>query len=156
VSIVYWVRNVRGLEELQKDDFSFAWSFYVALVEPSSALDQRLRSLGLMPSEYGIIVHGIGREIGRNVYSIIPHPLGENNDIVESRFSTSSHDIRPRESGEKFSIFATAGRNHEFRCGREVSVIFCFFWVDVANICADDAGGDGARGAKMSDLELRK
>ena len=93
-------------------------------------------------------MHGIGREVGRNIHSITPHPLGERDDIVKSCFSASGHDIRPGKPREKLGFFASVGRYYEFRSGGEVSIVFRFFWVDFADICAGDAGRCTARGSE--------
>ena len=107
------------------------------LVQPSSALDERLRSLRLVPAKQRVIVHGIGREVGRDVHSVIFHPLRELDDIVDNVFSTSTHDIGSREPREEFGISVNVGWYRELRGGREVSIVFRFFGVHFADVCVD-------------------
>ena len=53
------------------------------LVQPSSALDERLRSLRLVPAKQTVSVHGIGREVGRDVHPVIFHSLRERDEIID-------------------------------------------------------------------------
>ena len=85
-------------------------------------------------------MHGIGREIGGGVHPIVIHPLRERNDIVEQAFSASAHDIRSREPREEFGIFVNVARHHEFRSGRDVSIGFYFFGINVTGVCVSASG----------------
>ena len=56
--------------------FRFVSSFYddrwrSTLVQPTSTPNESIRSLRFVPTEHGVSVHGIWREFGRDIHSII-------------------------------------------------------------------------------------
>jgi len=57
-------------------------------VQPNSGLDEQLDSLRLIPAKYRVNVHGIGREIGYDIYSVISCPLSERNNIAKRVFGS--------------------------------------------------------------------
>ena len=96
-----------------------------------------------MPTKQRIGVNGIEREVGRDVHPVILHPLCERDDIVKQVFSASSHDIGSREPGEEFGVTVNVGWYHEFRGGRNVSIVFRFFEVHSADVCGDEGFAKG-------------
>ena len=82
-------------------------------------------------------MHGIGREIGRDIHSVIFHHLRERDDVVNPQFSASTNDIGSREPREKLGTFVSVGLYHKFGSGGEVSIVFQFFWVYFTDVRAD-------------------
>lgn len=85
----------------------------VTLIQPSSTSSERLRSLRFVPIEHEVIVHGIRREIGRDVHPFVLHPLCKRDDVIEQVFGPPTNDVRPGEPGEKFGISTVVGGCHK-------------------------------------------